>query len=132
MSERGRFYVYRIFDGSVTVYVGKGSGGRFKRQQRRFRLDGEVLEWHHNEEAAYKAECVWIASLKPTDNLAAGGNGGRSVKKPKPRLHKAFAEIEKIGTRAYAARFLLQYFPSLLVQRGIMARVKEVANLSMV
>lgn len=132
MSERGRFYVYRIFDGDVTVYVGKGSGRRLALQIRRFGVMGEVVEWFKNEDAAFAAERAWIAKLKPTENLVAGGNGGRAVKKKPPRLHPAFKEIERIGTRAYAARFLLRYCPHILIQRGAFAKVKEVANLSMV
>ena len=132
MSERGRFYVYRIFDGEVTVYVGKGSGKRLAAQIRRFCLSGEIVEWHHNEDAAFAAERAWIAKSKPTDNLVAGGNGGRATKKKRPRLHPSFQEIERIGSRVYAARFLLGYCPQILNQRGVLSRTREVANLSMV
>ena len=43
-ARRGSCYVYRIFDGPVTVYVGKGSGRRLAAQKAKFRLEGEVLE----------------------------------------------------------------------------------------
>lgn len=37
MPERGRFYIYQLFDGAGTVhYVGKGSGRRLKLQMKRF------------------------------------------------------------------------------------------------
>ena len=39
-------YVYRIFDGFETVYIGKGSGRRVKQQSARFKCQGEIIE--HN------------------------------------------------------------------------------------
>ena len=46
-------YVYRIFDGCETVYVGKGSGRRLEAQKRRFNLDGEVIERDLSDDDAF-------------------------------------------------------------------------------
>lgn len=130
MSERGRFYVYRIFDGVVTVYVGKGSGSRLQKQIRRFNLQGEVIEWVKSETVAYEAERRWIKRLKPTDNKNAGGAGGRAVQKRAARRTKAEIEMERIGTRVYAARMLLRFDLRGHISPEQICRLKEIATLT--
>jgi hypothetical protein len=112
VSERKkRFYVYRIFDGEQTLYVGKGFGRRLQNQRRRFGHEGEVLQEFRCEARAYQRERELIAELKPTLNCNGGGGGPWVRPKPKPRMPRAeataYREMERIGTRAYAARCLL-------------------------
>jgi hypothetical protein len=126
-------YVYRIFDGEVTVYVGKGSGRRLESQKRRFGLDGVVIEKCKSDDHAFEREVHWIAQLKPTDNILAGGNGGRCRPKPKPRLDRTFAEIERIGSRKYSAQILVRkLYEGNCEQYGVskidLNRLREVAN----
>lgn len=101
------FYVYRIFDGAVTVYVGKGSGRRLQAQQRNFRLPGEVIETCKSDDHAFERERHWIAALNPTDNISPGGNGGRCRPKPRKRETKFERELRQVGSRRYVARFLM-------------------------
>ena len=138
MSERGRkpgftYYVYRIFDGLQTLYVGKGSGRRLQAQIRRFRCAGEVVEHCTSDDHAFEREIHWIAELRPTENKLAGGNGGRCQPKKRPRLAKEFHEIEQVGSRRYSARFLLRKLDELNCERfGVskvdLFRLREVAN----
>lgn len=102
-----RFYVYLLKDRDVPAYIGKGSGRRLKVQERNFALKGEVLEWHDNEDACYRAERKWIKELKPYYNRHPGGNGSRAAKAKRYRRTKEEIEMERVGTRVYAARILL-------------------------
>lgn len=61
------FYVYRIFNITGTLYVGKGMGRRLADQKRTFGADGEILAEFHTEEAAFRAEKHFIRKLKPTE-----------------------------------------------------------------
>lgn len=127
------FYVYRIFDGDVTVYVGKGSGRRLHNQKRRFGLDGSIIEKCRSDNHAFEREVHWIKRLKPTDNRLPGGNGGRCSPKARPRLSKDFREIERVGPRRFAARFLLTRLDERNCdQYGVskvgLSRLREVAN----
>lgn len=123
---KGVFYIYRFFEGEVTIYVGKGKGRRFKAQQSRFRCSGEILEYCVDEMTAYERERHWIAELKPTENKNAGGAGGvtsaiyqvpKSVrgiftlsawKRHVAETNADFDAIERIGSRKYCAQFLLR------------------------
>lgn len=110
-----KFYVYRIFDGYETVYVGKGSGRRLQSQMRYFSMSGEVLEHCTSDDHAFEREIHWIACLKPTANKLSGGNGNRCSPKPlsqeqqkSEREYKRFVkEYEEVGPKRYVARFLL-------------------------
>jgi hypothetical protein len=102
------FYVYRIFDGLQTLYIGKGSGRRLQSQKRKFGCDGEILEACKSDDHAFERERHWIVKLMPTENQNLGGGGGRCKPKRKPRILKEFAEIERIGSRRYVALFLLR------------------------
>jgi hypothetical protein len=105
----GKFYVYAIKDeeGAI-VYIGKGSGRRFEVQKKNFKLFGEILETFASERLAYAKEVELISLHKPSLNKCKGGNGCTVTKK---RLVKQDYEklIERIGSRAYAARLLLSY-----------------------
>ena len=129
MTERARFYIYRIFDGAVTVYVGKGSGRRLKNQIRRFGLDGEIIEFLASEKSAYEAERRWIRELKPTENRNSGGGGGLVIRK---RIRRTKEEIEmaRVGTRVYAARMLLRFDLRGHVSPERISKLKEIATLS--
>lgn len=129
MAETERFYVYRIYDGVVTVYVGKGSGLRLKKQMWRFGLHGEVLERFKTESAAYAAEKRWIKELKPTENKNTGGGGGFAVRRI-VRKDKATREMERLGTRVYSARMLLRFDLRGHVSPEQIAKLREIANLS--
>ncbi len=106
--EETRFYVYRLFDAAgTTLYIGKGSGTRLKNQIRNQSASGEILERFKGERAAYRRERELIAELKPTRNRHPGGNGSRAARAA--RKPGWLAEMERIGTRAYAARLLLKF-----------------------
>lgn len=111
MPRKAGFYVYRIFDGFETVYVGKGSGRRLSAQKRRFGCDGEILEVCRSDDHAFQREVYWIAALKPTENKNPGGLGGR-VKPKGKKIDRALAaferELKEVGPRRYVARFIAQ------------------------
>jgi hypothetical protein len=73
------FYLYRIFQGEETLYIGKGSGYRLSHQKRRFQADGEIIvDGIESEADAYRQERALIALHKPPLNKHVGGNGGWS------------------------------------------------------
>lgn len=73
------FYLYRIFQGEETLYIGKGSGYRLSHQKRRFKADGEIIVDGVADEAdAYRRERALIAEHNPPLNRDAGGRGGWS------------------------------------------------------
>jgi hypothetical protein len=104
-----KFYVYAIKNeqGSI-VYIGKGSGRRFEVQKKNFNLSGEILETFASEKLAYAKEIEFISLHKPSLNKCKGGNGCTATKK---RIVKQDYEklIDRIGSRAFAARLLLAY-----------------------
>lgn len=133
MAQKREFYVYRIFDGFETRYVGKGSGRRLTNQKRRFRCDGEIIERCRSDDHAFDRERHWIKQLMPTENRSAGGYGGRCRPARKPRLPKEIRSIEQVGTRRAAARFLLTRLNEANCSRhGVskvdLVRLREVAN----
>jgi hypothetical protein len=102
-SHSAEFYVYAAVeaDGSF-AYVGKGSGNRYKAQQRRFKLPVHILSWHEIEQNAFDEEVRLIAKHNPVFNKHPGGQGGRS-------RNAYLADITRIGTREYARRLLLRF-----------------------
>jgi hypothetical protein len=109
MAERGIVdcYVYAIKAGGHIIYIGKGVGRRAQVSARRCCGKAEILKSFTKEDAAFAYEREMIALHKPAMNICAGGKGGRAAPKPIPRKPKWMAEIERIGSRVYAARFLL-------------------------
>ena len=69
-------------------------------------MTGEIVKRFKSESAAYKYEKELIASLCPVLNKHPGGNGSKATRKRKTKFDVL---IEKIGSRAYAARLLLSF-----------------------
>ena len=107
---RAKFYVYKFVDNAgVVAYVGKGSGRRFKVQQRNIKLNGEIVEYFKKESDAYAYEVQLISELKPYINKHPGGNGSKVVIVKYKKT--AFDRLcENIGTKAVAARICLNYW----------------------
>ena len=99
------FYVYEIYDESgIVIYVGKGVKDRVnKSQKERGGHSSKIVKRFQYELDSFDYEKVLIAKHKNLLNKTAGGDGGR-VGKTKDVLL-----IDKIGTKAYAARMLLNY-----------------------
>lgn len=127
-----KFYVYRIFNGETTVYIGKGCGYRLAAQIKRFGLPGEKIEQGLTEERAFEREVHWIAELMPTDNKNPGGRGGKSGKRT-AYMDKDMLQIQVVGSRRYAARLLLRKLShSNCISYGLskldLYRIAEVAS----
>ena len=122
-----RFYVYRIFDGFETVYVGKGSGRRLCSQKSKFGLDGEIICRFKSERAAYAHEIKMIAELRPTANRHPGGCGSK-VYKRRPRRFAWEIEIDRVGSRRYAARMLLRFDTRGFIDPSKLELIRQVAN----
>jgi len=120
----GKFYIYCFSDGAEIAYVGKGSGRRIKQQEKRFGYPGRILEYLANERDAYEREVYWIKVLRPSENKNAGGAGKTSDPNPIPvslrglvsdaewelaekQVAKEFKEVDRVGVRRYAARFIM-------------------------
>lgn len=70
------FYVYRILgEMGETVYIGKGCGRRLHNQKRRFKSDGEILEYCSTDKRAFRRERELISQFSPPLNKSPGGNG---------------------------------------------------------
>ncbi len=134
-------YVYRIFDGPVTVYIGKGSGSRLSAQKHKFGLSGEIIERCKSDDHAFQRERYWIATLQPTDNKHPGGNGKRTLPKPLTPLQRAAKrgglkferEYQSIGPRRYAAQILTsKLYEGNIATYGVskldLDRMRAVAN----
>ena len=108
MAER-QFYVYRFDnDEGQCIYIGKGSGRRLTTQNKRFGRVGYVVKWFASERAAFRFEAALIAKLKPFENKVAGGGGAIARRKLGSKRKPAeYREMQRIGTRAYVAKFLL-------------------------
>jgi hypothetical protein len=78
MAFEPEFYVYRIFHGDMTLYVGKGCGSRLAKQKRDFGVDGEIIARFEREDDAFREEVRLIAEMQPPLNRHPGGQGGRA------------------------------------------------------
>jgi hypothetical protein len=156
MAERGRqakrCYVYRVFDGFETIYVGKGTGRRRFISAKRLGGQSEILESGLTDAEAFAKEVAWISCLMPTANVAIGGNGGHTrgnaplvprnfrgkiseadMRRSLSASRKMEREIQALGSRKYVARFLTQKlnFTNCAlwgVSKIEMSRLLEVAN----
>jgi hypothetical protein len=122
-----RFYVYRIFDGFETVYIGKGSGRRLANQKRRFRLPGEIISWFKSEREAYAHEIKMISALMPTENRHPGGGGSRAQRIVNRRFAWEY-DFESVGPRKYAAQELLKFDLSQVLDASKIEAIRQVAN----
>jgi hypothetical protein len=105
-----RYYVYELTDAQgVVQYVGKGSGTRLRAQIRNFRLLGHEVARFKRESDAYAYERQRIAEVKPLLNKCAGGNGSRATPVRAPRKTAWEKEVDRVGSRVYAARLLLSF-----------------------
>jgi hypothetical protein len=126
-----RFYVYQLVDDAgIVQYVGKGSSNRLACQKHNFGLEGYEVARFKRESDAYAYEVKRIAECSPLLNKHKGGNGSRVTKQRnsyyRPEKKQDWQiEMDRIGSRAYAARFLLQNWPHMIDPNKIeqMARV---------
>lgn len=108
MARPWRFYVYDVFDerGRV-IYVGKGSGDRARVSLRE--RDGTsvaINAFFRREADAYAYEIHRIEEIEPSLNRHCGGNGSKA----EPERKQAWeVEIDRVGTKVYAARLLLAF-----------------------
>jgi len=107
MAARVDCYVYAVKAEGAIIYIGKGTGNRASVSARRCGGVAEILKRFHREDDAFVYEREMIAMHAPAMNICAGGNGGRAKPKPRAKTPKWLAEIERIGSRVYAARFLV-------------------------
>ena len=126
-TRKERFYVYRIYDGFETVYIGKGSGRRLTSQRSKFKMDGEIIAWFEREADAYAHEIKMIAELMPTANKYSGGNGSWCRKRRVVKLGW-IREIERVGSRRYAARMLLKFDLRGHIEGSKLEVIRRVAN----
>lgn len=130
MSE-ARFYVYAIHDGDgLPVYIGKGCGRRLSIQKARFGRPGYIVRRFKSEQQAFKYEKRLIAELPPELNRCEGGFGGRATRRRPERLPKEFMEMERLGTRVYAARMLLKFDLRRRVSPEQIERLRQVASVT--
>lgn len=118
------FYVYRIFDLTETVYIGKGSGRRFQAQKRKFARDGEIMAYFDKEFQAFAYEIEMIAKFKPSQNKHKGGIGGNLGHKSKTKEER---DIEIMGTRKYAAIMLLRFDLSPYLSAAQIDNIRQIA-----
>lgn len=122
-----RFYVYSIGPIDRPVYIGKGSGGRFGVQLNRFQREGRICAYFRREKDAYAYEVKEIARLSPGLNKHPGGNGSNAIPKVIRRT-KEEIEMDRIGSRVYVARWLMNS-PWLKTRNpSEVERIRRVAN----
>ena len=122
---RAKYYVYEVLgeDGRV-LYVGKGSGRRMSVSMRERGGSSCVAVRHFaSESAAYAFEVKHIAKHINLMNKCKGGNGSKAAKNRKPRWE---IEIDRIGTKTYAARLLMKYLP--YVDQSKVEEIRRVAH----
>ena len=103
------FYLYRIFDGEQTLYIGKGSGSRLARQKRRFQVAGEIIARFADEDEAYAEERRLISLHKPPFNKHPGGMGGRYGAQTRKELPSGLTPEGLPIAAPYVARLLVTW-----------------------
>lgn len=105
-----RFYVYEIVDGDRVIYVGKGSGDRMYVSAKVRGGEPREVARFKREKDAYAHEVERISWYTGLLNIHRGGNGSWCKRRYRAQTRPArFPEIDRIGTRAYAARLLIKY-----------------------
>lgn len=107
------FYVYELVKDGEVQYVGKGSGRRLRNQERTFGLEGREIARFAKESQAYEYEVQRIAEVKPPLNKHKGGNGSRATIKA-CRVPAWVKEIERLGSKRYAAMLIMRFGPHLV------------------
>lgn len=154
MASKGpKFYVYAIMDGPTVLYVGKGCGRRAYQSSRKHGGEFKIIERLASESKAFERERHWISELLPQNNICPGGNGGRAKPVSKYEMPKRlrgvvseaewrrsmkaaeaeYAEMERMGTRTYAAKTLLKFLDERNCEQwGVskvdLNRLREVAD----
>jgi hypothetical protein len=100
------FYLYRIFRGEETLYIGKGTGRRLAKQKSRFQADGEIVAYYDDEREAYREEIKLIAAHQPPLNKHPGGQGGRAGLWHRRELPNGFTEEGLPLAAPFLARLL--------------------------
>lgn len=110
--EKYAFYVYEILNAEYEViYVGKGSNSRMAASLRhRGGTEAREVARFYDEDDAYDFEIERIAFINPILNKHAGGNGGRVGGIKGIKVDAQTRLMDKIGTKAYAARMLIGYY----------------------
>lgn len=124
-----RFYVYEVLGAlGEVLYVGKGSGNRktVSLRQRSGSAVQEVARFKR-EFDAYFYERQRIAESRPALNKSPGGNGSLATPKRAERLPSWVKDIERIGSRCYAARLVLFYAPRLGIALSEIDNIRRVA-----
>jgi hypothetical protein len=129
-------YVYAVMDGEAVIYVGKGTGSRFKDSARKFGGVGKVLERFTDEDAAFARERELICEWQPSQNKATGGNGGRikpsKLTAAEKRAHAEWRRYERefnaVGPRRYVARFLLEKDLGFILPAPEVAQIRQMAE----
>jgi hypothetical protein len=117
-----KFYVYQFFCGDKCVYVGKGSGNRFKTQCKKFKgYEGKIIACMFSEQKALDLEKELIFSLCPPFNKAMNDGKGEPWKyKIVPDANNDFyVWCNALGTRQMALRILLSRDWNSLKKFGI-------------
>lgn len=123
------FYVYELTDESgAVVYVGKGCKSRLATQKRHRGLGGHEVARFKKEAHAYAYEIVRIREVGPIQNKHPGGVGGKFGHGG--GIFAELAEINRVGTRRFAARLILKHMWKVPGQIGAseLERIRAVAN----
>lgn len=128
------YYVYTFRIAGEVVYVGKGSGRRFKEQVKSFgylaNCIGGIVRYFASEKAAYNEEARLIAKHKPRLNANKGG-GGAVMRSKRANLLKEFkqalADISRVGSKVYVAQELLKFDLSGVVEPSKVEQIRQVA-----
>lgn len=127
--EEGRFYVYRLVAArGLVLYIGKGSGRRLRGQQAKYKCSGEIISRFKRERDAYAFEVKAIAEYQPALNKHKGGNGSRAMPLRTPRKSKWELELDRVGSRRYAARMLLRFDTRGYIDQSKLELIRQVAN----